>query len=243
MGRGARGRVRGLPLLFRVSSWRPGLVSPALGFREFPGDAGENWGAVAGGGQLGCPCPGMLGVGWGAGGGPGQLFSNSNETESEPHPAWPGWGPPRPAGPWRLGGEGGVPRGRTHGAVSQAPVLRPPPPLLRRSSPPLGTRGVFWGHSPALLFFLAAVALSHRAPSSAARTTPARVRARPRGLRWRRVPAPACHETCSARGSAGGGRRGDRAVGAGVRGGGQACAHRLVSDSCLVRGRCIVFSR
>ena len=126
------------------------------------------------------------------------------------------------------------------------PCSRPLPcahPLLRHSSPPLGTRGVFWGHSPALLSFLAAVALSHRAPSSAARTTPARVRARPRGLPWHRVPAPTCHETCSARGSAGGGRRGDRAVGAGVRGGGQACAHHLVSDSCLVRGRCIMFSR
>lgn len=51
-------------------SWRPGLLSPALGFREFPGDAGENWGAVAGGGQLGRPCPGMLrrvGGGWWSG--------------------------------------------------------------------------------------------------------------------------------------------------------------------------------
>lgn len=56
-------------------SWRPGLLSPALGFREFPGDAGENWGAVAGGGQLGRPCPGMLGrVGGGWWSGPDSSF-------------------------------------------------------------------------------------------------------------------------------------------------------------------------
>ena len=57
-------------------SWRPGLLSPALGFREFPGDAGENWGAVAGGVSWDALAQGCLG-GWGAGGGPGPtLLSN-----------------------------------------------------------------------------------------------------------------------------------------------------------------------
>lgn len=66
-GAGRKWPVRGLAALFRscARSWRPGLLSPALGFREFPGDAGENWGAVSGGGHLGRPRPGMLGVGGG----------------------------------------------------------------------------------------------------------------------------------------------------------------------------------
>lgn len=145
---------------------------------------------------------------------------------------------PRVLEGWRGSGRGA--KSRTYRAVFQAPVLNPPP--LRPSSPPLGTRRFLGSQSPALVSFLAAVVLSHRTSSSAARTTLPRVRARPRCLRWRRVPAPTCRGTCSARGSAGGGRRGGRVVGAGVRGG-QACARRLISNSCLVRAPCSVFSR
>lgn len=193
---------------------------------------GVSWDALA----QGCS-------GWGASGGPGRLFfliqmrRSPSPTQQGPLGAHPD---PLVLGGWEGKREGCQEAGPTGPCSRPLSCAHPLYDVYHR----LWALGAFSGvTAPRSCLFLVAVALSHRAPSSAARTTPARVRARPRGLQWRRVLAPTCHETCSARGSAGGGRRGDRAVGAGVRGGGQACAHRLVSDSCLVRGRCIVFSR
>lgn len=139
---------------------------------------------------------------------------------------------PRVLEGWR---EVGGCKSRTYRAVFQAPVLNPPP--LRPSSPPLGTRRFL--RSPGALVSFAAVVLSHRT-SSSARTTLPRVRQTkvpavaegagshlPRnvlaeGLRW----GPCVAAAWWARGS-------ER-----VR-----LARRLISNSCLVRASCSVFSR